>query len=264
MSIKIVVIGASGRMGRELVKAVQDRKAVLYGAVDRVLTGSDSGEVAGLGKNNVQITDDLEKVIQGADVTIDFTAPESTASNLKLNQKYRVPAVIGTTGLSGDQKQQLSDTARDIPIVFSPNMSVGVNLLFKLTELAARVLQTGYDVEVIEAHHRKKKDSPSGTAVKLVEILAEQLQRDMHKDIIYGREGLVGERTDREIGVMAVRGGDIVGEHTVMFAGIGERVELVHKASSRYTLAKGALHAAFWLTQNKKPGLYSMFDVLGL
>lgn len=263
MSIKITIIGAAGRMGRELIKAVQEKQFELSGAVDKTLIGSDSGEVAGIGKNNIIITDNLEKIIQQSNITVDFTSPEATINNLKLNLKYQVPVVIGTTGLSDAQKKEVEKIAMSIPIVFSPNMSVGVNLLFKLTELAAQVMQDGFDVEIIEAHHRKKKDSPSGTAVRLAEIVAKELKRDVKKDIVYGREGLVGERTDKEIGVLAIRGGDIVGEHTVMFAGIGERVELIHRMSSRYTLAKGAIKAAQWLVNKKQPGLYTMFDVLG-
>lgn len=263
MSIKVVIVGASGRMGRELVKAVNESRIELAGAVDKINTGSDSGELSGIGKNSITITDNLEEVIKTSDVTVEFTSPEAAIHNIQINQQFNKPAVIGTTGLSGDQIKTIEEAAKNIPIVFSPNMSIGVNLLFKLTELTASILNKGFDVEIIEAHHRLKKDAPSGTANKLLDILINTLKRDKNKDAVYGRQGITGERKDNEIGVMALRGGDIVGEHTVMFAGTGERIELTHKATSRQTFAKGALKAAEWLI-TQKPGLYSMFDVLGL
>lgn len=263
MAIKIAVIGASGRMGHELIKAVKEADFELAGAIDKVHIGEDSGELAGIGKNNITISESLENIISQSEVTIDFTSPQATIQNIKVNQKNNIPAVIGTTGLTDEQVEELKQIGKDIPIVFSPNMSVGVNLLFKLTELAGKTLDKGFDVEIIESHHRLKKDSPSGTANKLLDILIKTLKRDKPKDAKYGREGMVGERTDNEICVHAVRGGDIVGDHTVMFAGTGERIELTHKASSRQTFAKGAVKAAEWV-KSQSPGLYSMFDVLGL
>ncbi len=261
MSIKAIMVGASGRMGREILKASVDSSVEIVGAVDVMSVGSDFGELAGIGKNNIAIIGDLAKVIKESNVTIEFTSPDATIQHIKINQEYNIPVVIGTTGLTDDRKKEIENAGKNIPIVFSPNMSVGVNLLFKLTELAASILKEGFDVEILEAHHRMKKDAPSGTAKKLLAILMETKKGDNHA--IFGREGMIGQRKDNEIGVMALRGGDIVGEHTVLFAGTGERVELTHKASSRQTFAKGAIKAAEWLT-SQKPGLYSMFDVLGL
>ena len=263
MSIKAIIVGASGRMGRELVKAVNESNMELAGAVDVANEGTDSGELAGIGKNNIAIIGNLAKVIKESNVTIEFTSPDATIQHIKINQEYNIPVVIGTTGLSDDQKKEIENAGKNIPVVFSPNMSVGVNLLFKLTELAASILKEGFDVEILEVHHRMKKDAPSGTAKKLLDILMETLKRDKSKDAVFGREGMIGQRKDNEIGVMALRGGDIVGEHTVLFAGTGERVELTHKATSRQTFARGAVKAAEWLI-SQKPGLYSMFDVLGL
>lgn len=262
MTIKVIVVGACGRMGREIIKVINESKLDLAGAVDCMNIGADSGEIAGLGKNNILITDKFLDVIENGDVIIEFSSPEATVEHLHIN-KIKKPVVIGTTGLKEEEQKVLKEASQFVPIVFSPNMSVGVNLLFKLTELTSKVLNSGFDVEIIEAHHRLKKDAPSGTANKLLEIITHQLKRDKEKDAVYGRCGMIGERKDSEIGVMAVRGGDIVGEHTVMFAGIGERLELIHRASSRQTFAKGAVRAAQWLVL-QKPGLYSMFDVLGL
>jgi len=263
MSIKITIVGASGKMGKELIKAAGDIGMNLTGAVDTAHTGTDSGELAGIGKNNILITDQLESVIQNSDVTIEFTSPEATVHHVKINKELKIPAVIGTTGLSETQRKEIEKAAEYIPIVFSPNMSVGVNLLFKLTELCASKLKEGFDIEIIEAHHKLKKDAPSGTANKILDILTQTLNRDKEKDVVYGRKGMIGERKPGEIGMSVIRGGDIVGEHTVLFAGAGERMELVHKASSRQTFAIGGLKAAEWVV-SQKPGLYSMFDVLSL
>lgn len=263
MSIKAIIVGASGRMGRELIKAVNESNMELAGAVDIVDQGVDSGELAGIGKNDIIIADKLEKVINECDVTMEFTSPDATIQHIKINQEFNKPAVIGTTALSEEQKEEIEKVGQSIPIVISPNMSVGVNVLFKLTELTASILKEGFDAEIIEAHHKLKKDAPSGTANKLLDILLQALKRDKEKDVVYGREGIIGERKDSEIGMSVIRAGDIVGEHTVLFAGTGERLELTHKASSRQTFARGAVTAAEWLV-SQEPGLYSMFDVLGL
>lgn len=261
MVLKVAVIGASGRMGKEIIKCVKDNNLDLSGAVDHVNAGSDSGELSGIGKNNISISSDLGSVLNNSDVLIEFTSPEATIQHLNENKENK-PVVIGTTGMSNEQIDTLKEYANQFPIVFSPNMSVGVNLLFKLTELTTKILKD-YDIEIIEAHHRLKKDSPSGTANKLLDVIIEQLNRNKEEHAVYGRQGMVGERTKEEVGVHAVRGGDVVGDHTVLYAGIGERIELTHKASSRQTFAKGAVRAAVWLA-DKQPGLYSMFDVLGL
>ncbi len=264
MEMKVCVMGAAGRMGKEIIKAINNFNNIKLSAAVEVpnspVINSDSGEIAGIGKNNILISDSPEKVISKVDVVIDFTSPESTLNNLDICEKNNKGIVIGTTGLDDAGKSIIKDKSKKIPIVFSPNMSVGVNLLFKLVEITSKILNSGYDVEIIEAHHRFKKDAPSGTAKKLEEIAAKELNID---DIKYGREGFVGERKEKEIGVFSIRAGDIVGDHTVMFSNIGERIELTHKAHSRATFANGAVKAALFL-QNKTSGLYSMFDVLGI
>jgi 4-hydroxy-tetrahydrodipicolinate reductase len=213
--------------------------------------------------DGVKITADMETALKGADVLIDFTRPEGTLRHLEVCRKLGVNMVVGTTGFNAQQKAQLGAGAQDIGIMFAPNMSVGVNLLFKLLETASRVLDKGYDIEIIEAHHRHKIDAPSGTALGLGEVIARTLGRDLSKVAVYGREGVTGERDPSTIGFATVRGGDIVGDHTVLFAGIGERIEITHKASSRATFAIGALRAARFLQANKV-GLYDMQDVLAL
>lgn len=262
MGIKVSVIGAAGKMGKNIINAIHQSDGVqIVGAVERrgnSAVGKDSGEIAGAGKNNVIITDNLENIIKDSDVTIDFTSPESTVENIRLNEKYLKPAVIGTTGFSTEQRDIINDVSKKIPILLSPNMSIGVNLLFKLVQITAQALGKNYDVEIVEMHHRFKKDAPSGTAKKLGEIICNTLDI---KNRLYGREGFIGERTDNEIGIFAVRAGDIVGEHTVIFSGIGERIELTHRAHSRMTFAQGAVKAAIFIIK-QKPGLYSMLDVL--
>lgn len=257
MVLKITVIGACGRMGQEVIRVIKEKGLLLSGAVDMQNAGK-TAETAG-----VPVTPELESVIGQTDVTINFSAPSSLPEHLRISKKHGKPAVIGITGLSREEEGLLKEAAGSIGVVYSPNMSVGVNLLFKLAQTASRVLAREFDMEVIEAHHRMKKDAPSGTAVKLADILAKESGRDGKKDVIYGREGMVGERKPGEIGVLAVRGGDIVGEHTVLFAGNGERVELVHRATSRSIFAQGAVRAAEWVV-SRKSGLYSMADVLGL
>ncbi len=264
---KIAITGASGRMGRALLEAThQDAEAQVAAAIERPgssVIGVDAGELAGLGNINIPINADLAKVIGHGDVLIDFTRPEVTLANLAICRQHGKRMVIGTTGFSDEQKQQIAAAAKDIAIVFAPNMSVGVNLCLKLLDLAARVMGEYTDIEIIEAHHRHKVDAPSGTALRMGEVVANALGRDLKDCAVYGREGNTGERERKTIGFETIRAGDIVGEHTVMFADIGERVEITHKASSRMTFAKGAVRAANWLMQKDK-GLYDMQDVLGL
>ncbi|NWG39668.1 MAG: 4-hydroxy-tetrahydrodipicolinate reductase [Hydrogenophilaceae bacterium] len=263
--IKTVVAGVSGRMGRALLEAVfQDAGCILHGALDR--SGHTGiGQDASLygGTPGMVITDSLDDALRGADVLVDFTRPEATLRYLNACRKAKVNLIIGTTGFDANGKVAIEQAAAEIGIVFAPNFSVGVNLLMKLAETAAKVLSEGYDIEIIEAHHRHKVDAPSGTALGIGQAVAGALGRDLKTCAVYGREGVTGERKPDTIGFAAVRGGDIVGDHTLLFAGIGERVELTHKASSRATFAQGALRAAKWL-QGKGPGLYDMRDVLGL
>ncbi|MDH5178876.1 MAG: 4-hydroxy-tetrahydrodipicolinate reductase [Gammaproteobacteria bacterium] len=264
---RIAITGAAGRMGRVLLEAVlQDETAVIAAAIERngsSVIGADAGEVAGIGKQNLSLVDDLASVADAFDVLIDFTRPEVTMANLAICRKTGRKMVIGTTGFTEEQKQQISDASNEIAIVFAPNMSVGVNLCLKLLDMAARVMGEYTDIEVIEAHHRHKVDAPSGTALRMGEVVAAALGRDLKDCAVYGREGNTGERERKTIGFETIRAGDIVGEHTVMFADIGERVEITHKASSRMTFAKGAVRAANWLMQ-KQNGLFDMQDVLDL
>ena len=264
--IKIAIAGSSGRMGRILLESVfQSDDLVLHAALEHgssALLGKDAGEMVGTACG-VKVRADVEKALQGADVLIDFTRPEGTLHHLEICRKLGVNMVIGTTGLNAQQKAQLGAAGQQIGIVFAPNMSVGVNLVFKLLETASRVLAQGYDIEIIEAHHRHKVDAPSGTALGMGEVIAKTLGRDLEKCAVYGREGVTGERDPSTIGFATVRGGDIVGDHTVMFAGTGERIEITHKASSRATFALGALRAARFLKEHPA-GMYDMQDVLGL
>jgi 4-hydroxy-tetrahydrodipicolinate reductase len=258
MKMKIVVCGAAGRMGRtilELAKADQDIE--IAGAVE-----FDASPFIGSGNPQIIGSSKLEKVLVSADVLIDFTNYESALKNLETARKCKKPTVIGTTGFSGGQKDTIAQNAKHIPILLSPNMSIGVNVLFDLVKLAARKL-SDYDVEILEIHHNKKKDAPSGTALKLAEIVADNTDRNIDSAAVYQRHNLNQARTKEEIGIMSLRAGDSVGEHIVYFAGTGERIELVHRAYSRQTFAAGALKAAKWII-GKKPALYSMRDVLGL
>jgi 4-hydroxy-tetrahydrodipicolinate reductase len=264
--LNIVIAGASGRMGRALIEAVlQSTDMRLRAALDRAdspFIGKDAGELCG-SHCDVAIRADVEAAIKGGQVLIDFTRPEGTMHHLDICSRNNLKLVIGTTGLGNDQKETLKKTSERTAIVFAPNMSVGVNLTFKLLEIAAQVLNDGYDIEIIEAHHRHKVDAPSGTALRMGEVIAKTLGRDLSQCAVYGREGVTGERSNNTIGFATVRGGDIVGDHTALFAGTGERVEITHKASSRATFAQGALRAARFLA-GKKTGLYDMMDVLGL
>jgi 4-hydroxy-tetrahydrodipicolinate reductase len=263
--IKIAVAGCTGRMGRTLLDCVkQAEDLALHAALEHDASphlGHDASEFGG--SAGVKLNAATPAVLEGADVLIDFTRPEGTLHHLAICQQSGVNMVIGTTGLNPQQKTQLAAAAQNIGIVFAPNMSVGVNLVFKLLETAARVLDHGYDIEIIEAHHRHKVDAPSGTALGMGEVIAKTLGRDLSQCAVYGREGVTGERDPSTIGFATVRGGDIVGDHTVLFAGTGERIELTHKASSRANFALGALRAARFLKQ-RGAGLYDMQDVLGL
>jgi len=265
---RIAVMGAAGRMGRNLVEAVSQRapQAGLTAAVVRpgsTMVGADAGELASLGRIGVQLSGNLEQVADEFDVLIDFTLPEVMLKNLAFCRAAGKAMVIGTTGLNVEQKQLLVEAGKDIPIVFASNFSVGVNLSFKLLDLAARVMGEEADIEIIEAHHRNKVDAPSGTAVSMGEVVAKALGRDLSKVAVYGCEGHTGVRERDTIGFATVRGGDVVGDHTVLFAAEGERLEITHKASSRMTFAKGAVRAALWL-DGKAAGLYDMQDVLDL
>jgi len=263
---KIAIAGASGRMGRMLLEAVQAADdCVLAGALDVPTSpalGSDATAYLGQG-SGVNITADLRAGLQGAQVLIDFTRPEGTLAHLKVCRELGVKAVIGTTGFSDAQKAEIAEISRDIAIMMAPNMSVGVNVTLKLLQMAAKALSTGYDIEIIEAHHRHKVDAPSGTALKMGEVIADALGRDLKECAVYAREGVTGERDPSSIGFATVRGGDIVGDHTVLFAGIGERIEVTHKSSSRSTYAQGSLRAVRFLA-TQQAGLFDMFDVLGL
>jgi 4-hydroxy-tetrahydrodipicolinate reductase len=264
--LNIVIAGSSGRMGHALLEAtLGDPELTLHAAIDREgspQVGRDAGELFGAACG-VKVSNDLASALQGAHVLVDFTRPEASLAYLDACRKAGVGMVIGTTGFSPAQKELITAAAREIPIVFAPNMSVGVNLLINLVQAAAKVLDEGYDIEIIEAHHRHKVDAPSGTALRLGEAAAAALGRDLATCAVYGREGVTGERDPSTIGFATVRGGDVVGDHTVLFAGIGERVELTHKASSRATFAFGALRAAKFL-EGKQSGLFDMRDVLSL
>jgi len=256
--LKITICGAAGRMGQSiLVVAKSDENVQVCGAVEY-----DGSPMLGTGIPAIISASEIEAVMPQTDVLIDFTNPDSALKNLETAKKYGKPAVIGTTGLIAEQKAKVAEFAKSIPVVMSPNMSVGVNILFKITKEVAKIIPD-YDMEIVELHHNKKKDSPSGTAAKLAEVLAQSMGKNIDEVGVYGRKTMLGERRKEEIGIMSVRAGDILGEHTVYFAGPGERLELTHRVHSRDTLAAGAVRAAKWLV-GKQPGLYDMQDVLGL
>jgi len=264
--LRVAIAGASGRMGRMLIEAVQNAPdCTLAGALAHAgnpLIGQDA--TAWLGHaSGVPVTDDLAIGLADAQVLIDFTRPEGTLAHLAACRERGIPLVIGTTGFSEAQKTQIAEAAKDVGVVLAPNMSVGVNVVLKLLDMAAKALSEGYDIEIVEAHHRHKVDAPSGTALAMGEAVAQALGRDLKTHAIYGREGVTGERDAKTIGFATVRGGDIVGDHTVLFAGTGERVEISHKATSRVGFAQGSLRAARFLN-GRAPGLYSMADVLGI
>lgn len=267
MTTRIGISGAAGRMGRNLVLAVDEHAdASLAAALERPgsdFLEQDAGELAGIGRAGVNLGDNPEAALQGIDVLIDFTAPEATARHAVLCAQAGVTLVVGTTGLEEQHRQHLTEASTRVPVVFAANYSAGVTLSLRLIADAARALGDDYDVEIIEAHHRHKVDAPSGTALRMGEVVARTLGRDLSRDAVYGREGQTGARDSRTIGFESIRAGDIVGEHTVMFAGVGERIEITHRASSRMTFARGALRAALWAA-GQSPGLYDMEDVLGL
>ena len=264
--IKIVVIGAGGRMGKTVVACVEDTQGVsITGGTEHIghsAIGSDLGELAGIGKKGIFIVENVEEALADCDVVIDFTTPDSSIKTLNAAVSCEKSVVIGTTGFSAEQKKIIIQAAEKIRCVFAPNMSVGVNVLFKIAEDVSKTLGDAYDVEIVEAHHKFKKDAPSGTAVHLSEIIADSLDRDINEVGVYGRKGMA-ERTPKEIGIHTVRAGDIVGEHRVLYGGMGETLELFHRAQSRETFARGSIRAAKWLV-NQLPGLYDMQDVLEL
>ena len=265
--IKALVSGAGGRMGGRIIAALADQKEIaLAGAFERrghETVGLDAGVIAGTGTNGIPVVDRLESIVSSGDVIIDFTDPDAALRHAKLAVEYGKAMVIGVTGMDAGQQEELEKASRKTPIVFAPNTSVGVNLLFKVLADVAATLGDAYDVEITEIHHRYKKDAPSGTARRMGEVVAAALGRDPDEAIVSGRAGMVGERTEKEIGIFSLRGGDVVGEHTVTFAGIGERIEFTHRAHSRDTFARGAVRAAMWIS-GRVPGLYDMTDVLGL
>jgi len=265
-TIRYAIAGSSGRMGRTLIEAVQqDPSASLAAALEHdssPLLGKDAGELVGA-PCGILIGADLDAALAVADCLIDFTRPEGTLRHLAACRRQRVNLVIGTTGFSAAGRKAIEDAALEIPVVCAPNMAVGVNAVFRLLDVAARILSAGYDVEVIEAHHRHKVDAPSGTALRMGEVVAAALGRDLAECAIHGREGHTGERPATQIGFSAIRGGDIVGDHTVLFAGVGERIEITHKSASRMPYALGALRAARFLS-SRDHGLFDMQDVLGL
>ena len=265
--IRIAVVGAGGRMGKTLIEAVCATDGLeLTAATERAessLVGADAGELAGVGELGVVVSHSLTKVVDSFDVVIDFTGPAATMVHLDICREHGKRMVIGTTGLDDAQKASIAAGAQEIGIVFAPNMSVGVNLCFKLLETAARVMGDDADIEIVEAHHRYKKDAPSGTALRMGEVVADTLGRKLADVAVYGREGQTGERDRQTIGFETIRAGDVVGEHSAWFATEGERVEIVHKASSRMTFAKGAVRAAGWIGAREQ-GLFDMQDVLGL
>ncbi len=263
---RVAVAGASGRMGQMLIEAIKaSGDCALAGALDVASSpsvGNDASAFLGHA-SGVAVTADLSAGLKNSQVLIDFTRPEGTLAHLRVCRELGVKAVIGTTGFSDAQKAEIAAAAKDIAIVMAPNMSVGVNVTFKLLEMAAKALATGYDIEIIEAHHRHKVDAPSGTALKMGEVIAGALGRDLKDCAVYAREGVTGERDPSSIGFATIRGGDIVGDHTVLFAGTGERIEITHKSASRATYAQGSLRAVRFLASRER-GLFDMFDVLGL
>jgi 4-hydroxy-tetrahydrodipicolinate reductase len=265
--IRIAVAGAGGRMGRTLVQAVNETNGLVLGAATErsgsSLLGADAGELAGVGRLDVLVASDLADRLDDFDVLIDFTSPAATIAHLEVCRATGKRLVIGTTGLDQGQRNAIAAAGLETGIVFAPNMSVGVNLCFKLLDIAARVLGDEVDIEIIEAHHRHKVDAPSGTALRMGEVIATALGRDLNEVAVYGREGQTGPRERQTIGFETIRAGDIVGEHSVWFAADGERIEIAHKASSRMTFARGAARAAAWIA-GRGPGLFDMQDVLGL
>jgi len=265
--LKCVVVGAAGRMGQRVIHTINTTQDVkLVGAVEtptHPAIGEDAGDIVGLGKTDIQIKCELDEVVHLGDVIIDFTNHTASLNHLNVAAQSKKPMVIGSTGFSIEEMEEVKVLCKSCRCVLSPNMSVGVNLMFKVIEDISKVLGDDYDIEVVEAHHRFKKDSPSGTAMKACQIIAQTLERDLDDVGVYGRRGILGERTGREIGIHAIRAGDIVGDHTIIFGGLGERLEITHRAHSREGFARGAVKAAKWIV-NQEDGLYDMQDVLGL
>jgi 4-hydroxy-tetrahydrodipicolinate reductase len=264
--MKVAIAGSSGRMGRVLIETVlKSADAQLAAALEQpgnAYVGKNAGELVGE-TSRVTVSDDPRSALKGCDVLIDFTRPEGTLAHAAVCRELGVRLVIGTTGFDAKQKEEIAAASREIAIAMAPNFSVGVNVTFKLLEVAAAALHEGYDVEIVEAHHRHKVDAPSGTALRMGQIVADVLGRDLSKTAVYGREGVTGERKAETIGFTTIRGGDVVGDHTVMFLGTGERIEITHRSNSRATYAQGALRSAHFLI-DKPSGLYDMQDVLGL
>jgi 4-hydroxy-tetrahydrodipicolinate reductase len=265
--IRAVVAGAAGRMGGRIIHMIHEIDNIeLSGAFERPdhpAISKDVGEVVGLGKMGIDLKGDISDTMENGDVLIDFTTPESTLHNIRVIAQTGQAMVIGTTGITGEKQQEVNLLAHKIRCVMAPNMSVGINVLFKVVGDLSKILHKDYDMEILEANHRMKKDAPSGTAMHLAKILADSTGRNLEKDAVYERRGYIGERKNQEIGIQTIRAGDIVGEHTVIFAGSGERIEITHRAHSRDILARGAVLAAKWIV-NQPNGLYNMQDVLGL
>jgi 4-hydroxy-tetrahydrodipicolinate reductase len=265
--VKAIVSGAAGRMGARIISMIHGSEGIiLAGAFEHPenrYVGQDAGQLAGLGEIGIRIAGSIDEVIGLGEVVIDFSTPGATLENLKKAASHGLSMVIGTTGITGEELKQIEKLAGKIRCVMSPNMSVGMNVMFRIVEEMAGILGNDYDIEILEAHHRLKKDAPSGTAMRLAQILANATNRDLSKVAVYARRGVTGERGDKEIGIQALRAGDITGDHTVMFGGTGERLELIHRAHNRDNFARGALKAAKWIV-NQPVGLYDMQDVLGI
>ncbi|MBN1366227.1 MAG: 4-hydroxy-tetrahydrodipicolinate reductase [Syntrophaceae bacterium] len=265
--VKTVVTGAAGRMGGKIISLIFDLEDIsVVGAVEvstHPIIGRDVGQGLGLGKTGIIVSDKLADCIEKADVVIDFTNHEASLNYLKVAKEKNKAIVIGSTGFNDNEMKEIRDLTKDTRCVLTPNMSVGVNAMLKILEYCAGILKDDYDVEIIEAHHNLKKDAPSGTAMQMAKVIAKKLGRDMEESLVYSRRGMIGERTKKEIGIQTVRACDIVGEHTVIFGGVGERLEFIHRAHSRDNFARGAIRAAQWIV-NQKNGLYDMQDVLGL
>jgi 4-hydroxy-tetrahydrodipicolinate reductase len=265
--LKAIVAGAAGRMGKRIIHAIHQHPDIQLGGAfehpGHPAVGADAGVEAGVGSLGVRIEASLDGAVGSSDVLIDFTTPEATLQNIRSAAKRDLPMVIGTTGFSGDGLKEVGTLSREMRCVMAPNMSVGVNVMFKIAGEMARILGDDYDMEILEVHHRLKKDAPSGTAMRLAQILAKAVGRDLDRVGVYERRGVIGQRTDEEIGIQTWRAGDITGEHTVMFGGMGERLELIHRAHNRDNFARGAVRAALWVVKQPK-GLYDMQDVLGL
>jgi len=265
--VRAIVAGAGGRMGSRITNVIHNTEGITLKAAfehpDSPAVGKDAGVIAGIEPLGVTVADSLDSVIDQGDVIIDFTVGEASLNHSRIAALRGKSMVIGTTGLTSEELGEVRRLSKDFPCILAPNMSVGINLLYRLVDTAARVLGDDYDVEIVEAHHRMKKDAPSGTALQLGRVIAASLDRDFEEVGLFERHGFIGERTKKEIGIQTLRAGDIVGEHTVLFGGTGERIEIVHKASNRDTFAKGAVRAALWIV-DRPPGFYDMQDVLGL